>query len=933
MDIKGQKADTSTAYTSGCCWSFAGREFDESRLELSVNGKLMELELKPLEILIHLLRHAGEIVTKDQLLEAVWPGLEVVEGSLTTAVYKLRKALCDDDAAIVVTVPRIGYRLAASVQPQTDRSTKVSLKVPFAAGSAVPSRAQWRLIRPMEASPHSEVWLAEHEKTHEWRVFKFATNASRLKSLRREVTVYRYLRESAGDRPEFVRILEWNFDKQPFFVESEYGGQNLAEWADKRGGLTAIPLEERICLAVRICQAIAIAHAAGVLHRDLKQANILIGKESNEKEQVKIVDFGSASLVDPDRLQALGITNLGFTQTANLPSPVLTGTLMYLAPETFSGQRPTALSDVYALGVLLYQLVIGDFRKPMAPGWEANVPDPILQEDIAQVVCGDPSQRLARPAELAERLLHLDQRRLERQRIEEDRVRELTRQGNRMKFRARIPWLVSAAVFVVAVIIVLGTLHFLGRPLIPKVQTTSQVKTVAVLPFQDIGQDHSFDYLRTALADEIATTLSYDRGIAIRPFQLSGASGGSYADPQKSGLAMGVRTVVTGHFLKQGNQIEITIEALGVETKKLLWRDTIDLPSDDLIQMNERVTSSIRDGLAPVLGSSSNAAPPNTRPQDGEAYQLYLRSLALPDDSLSNRQAIDVLKHATRLEPNYAPAWSALAVRYYKMWSFNGGGNTAIRKSEDAAVRAQKLNPGSVIGGSILVRIWTENGQLLKAYEEAIDLVKRRPDSGYAHFALSYVLIYAGLLKEAARQCEFALSTDPHNPEWRSCVPVYEQLGDFQRASEFLALSPSDSPWTRPHLIQEFVREGKNKAAEAVGTGDPPGWESYTLLQACAANRPAAEINALAKSVVPSRDSELNYAFAAHFSYCHKMVDSIRFLKLSIQGGHCPYPGIETDPLMANLRAQPEYPALRAEALDCQQNFLAGVREQNLPAP
>ncbi len=101
MVLNGSQTDVSEGTER--LWSFAGREFDESRLELRVNGKPVELELKPLEILVQLLLHAGEIVTKDELLDAVWPRLTVVEGSLSTAIYKLRKALGDEESTIVLT--------------------------------------------------------------------------------------------------------------------------------------------------------------------------------------------------------------------------------------------------------------------------------------------------------------------------------------------------------------------------------------------------------------------------------------------------------------------------------------------------------------------------------------------------------------------------------------------------------------------------------------------------------------------------------------------------------------------------------------------------------------------------------------------------------------------------------------------------------------
>jgi eukaryotic-like serine/threonine-protein kinase len=154
-----------------------------------------------------------------------------------------------------------------------------------------------------------------------------------------------------------------------------------------------IPLKLRLQMFVHIVQAVVIAHNAGVLHKDLKPANVLVSASTEDQVQIKLVDFGSASLLEPARLKELGITNMGLTQTGDLSHP-LTGTLMYMAPEVFCGQPPTAASDVYALGVMFYQFVIGDFRKPLSPGWEGGVQDPLLRDDIAQSVCGDPAQRL-----------------------------------------------------------------------------------------------------------------------------------------------------------------------------------------------------------------------------------------------------------------------------------------------------------------------------------------------------------------------------------------------------------------------------------------------------------------------------------------------------------------------------------------------------------
>jgi eukaryotic-like serine/threonine-protein kinase len=447
MNLKGTAVEV--AETSGRLWRFADYEFDELSRELRVKGRRVELESKPLDILLQLLLHAGEVVTKDELLESVWPDVMVVDGSLATAVSKLRKAMGDEEHPAIVTVPRVGYRLAVAVYCKTVAAA-AGPDLGFKAGEAVPGREQWRLCRPMDVSGSGEVWLAENPKTHEQRVFKFAADGSRLKGLKREITVSRFLRESLGDRPEFVRILEWNFETSPFFLESEYAGTNLAEWAERHGGLSKIPYETRLQLLVDVTKAVAAAHDIGVLHKDLKPANILVVPGMNAEWQIKVADFGSASLFDPSRLQALGITNLGFTQTSALETHLMTGTLMYLAPEVLSGQSPSAGADVYALGVMLYQLIVGDFRKPLAPGWEAEIKDPLLREDISDAACGDPAKRLNSAADLGERLLTLEQRRIRRDELEAAKLRAHVAERKLAETRARRPWLVLAVIALAA---------------------------------------------------------------------------------------------------------------------------------------------------------------------------------------------------------------------------------------------------------------------------------------------------------------------------------------------------------------------------------------------------------------------------------------------------------------------------------------------------
>lgn len=438
-------------------WSFGKAEFDEGRWVLSVDGAPVELERKPLEVLQYLLRHAGEAVTKDELLSTVWAGRVVVEAVLTNAIGKLRRALGDEGAAAIVTLPRVGYRFEGKVTRRTVEHVPPGSRL--SAGDPVPRRGNWVLEQALARHGDGEVWLARHAKTGEARVFKFSLDGQRLPGLKREVTVGRLLKQALGEQPGFVDLHDWNFEEAPYFVEFEYGGEGLDRWTDAEGwGIVSLPLEARLSLFVEAVDAVEAAHAVGVLHKDLKPANMLVHGGSDELH-LRVVDFGSSGVFDSGRLDDLGITRLGLTQALAL-SPD-SGTPLYLAPEVLAGQVPTIRSDVYALGVVLYQLVVGDFRRPLAAGWEADVGDRLLREDIAAAANGNPALRPASAALLADRIRTLAQRR-EKAALEaavRDRIEVAERRA--ALARARRPWVVSASVLLVMGMV--GSLFYAGR--------------------------------------------------------------------------------------------------------------------------------------------------------------------------------------------------------------------------------------------------------------------------------------------------------------------------------------------------------------------------------------------------------------------------------------------------------------------------------------
>ena len=314
-----------------------------------------------------------------------------------------------------------------------------------APGASIPQRPNFRIERRAGEGGFGEVWLARHRKTGVRRVFKFCFDASHLRGLRREITLFRLLKEELGDRDDIARLLDWDLDQAPFYIESEYTeGGDLAEWIEAQGGAGKLPLEQRLELVAQVADALAAAHSVGVLHKDVKPGNILITTDSEGRFKARLADFGVGLVTDTERLEAAGITIAGWTTLGRETNDdSASGTRLYLAPEVLEGRPPTVQADIYALGVVLYQLVVGHLGRAVAPGWRDAIDDPILVEDLAAALHGDPTARFQSAQELAIRLRSLDERRAAarqaaRRRQEEERRQRMLEQAIRRRRAYRI---------------------------------------------------------------------------------------------------------------------------------------------------------------------------------------------------------------------------------------------------------------------------------------------------------------------------------------------------------------------------------------------------------------------------------------------------------------------------------------------------------------
>ncbi|MDQ2871392.1 MAG: hypothetical protein M3S32_11650, partial [Acidobacteriota bacterium] len=319
-----------------------------------------------------------------------------------------------------------------------------------------------------------------------------------------------------------------------------------------------------------------------------------------------------------------------------------------------------------------------------------------------------------------------------------------------------------------------------------------------------------------------------------------------------------------------------------------------------------------------------------TNPRNPEAYELFLRNAGVSHDPAPNREAIAMLEKSVQLESTFAPAWHLLGLRYYYESEYGGGGVAPYEKARAAYQKAVALDPNLTEAAAELAILRTEGGDLEGAWDDASKIVERRPDNAEAHHTLGYVLRYAGLLEEAARQCEISLALDPKNYQWRSCSLNFILLGRFDRAREFIALD-AGSQWADSVTIGLLLREGKPKEALQIAERAPKDGSvfdtQWAMLVRFLHGAPAPEVRAAglqtARAAAHLRDAEPRYWMAGIFGVCGLNDLALQQLRQSVESGWVAVIAMDRDSTLANVRRAPEFAAIRAAALERQARFLA----------
>jgi TolB-like protein/Tfp pilus assembly protein PilF len=747
-----------------------------------------------------------------------------------------------------------------------------------------------------------------------------------------QVSLERFTREARAasqlNHPHICTIhdIEDN-NGHPFIVMEKLEGESLKQRIHGQ----PLDLEDLLDIAVQVADALAASHAKGIVHRDIKPANIFLTPDG----QVKILDFGLAKLVKDD---SLGMTTDSSLDESLTQVGVIPGTAVYMSPEQAQSQDLDVRSDIFSFGVVLFEMATGKKpftgtnvvttlhavinSKPASPrSINPSVP-PELEAIIGKAMEKDRNLRYQNAAEMKADLVRL-------QKGTEPTMRSglLYAAGLRttktfQTSSARLKWVVlGLAAVLVTVVAAVGA--WVVRHRVPAV--TADDRTIAVLPLQNINNDAESQFLGYALADEIANALTYAHSLEVRP----SASTQKYAagvDPAKAGRELGVGTVVVGRFLRHDQTVQVTLEAIEVKDNRLIWTGALTAPADNLLALRNQMAKKVRQELVPTLGITGGAVETGSTPANREAYEAYLKTLDIPHEAKSNKDAIATLEKVVSLDPNYAPAWEVLGRRYYFDAIYSDGGDAGYQRSNAAYKRALALEPGRVSAAGLLAASEAEGGNLDRAYDDARVLVQKRPDSAFAHFSLSYVLRYAGKLDEAQSECDKALAIDA-NFNWRTCALAFAEDGKAARAMKFLE-QDAGSEWSNAVRVSVLMRQDKTAEAQqaAPQMTDNPMW-MRGLVEACLAKAPAADIHRLAEQaeneLLAKQNPEMKYHQGTILAACGEKEIAFAFLSQAVAGNYCAHQALESDPLLASVRGDTEFRQIVQAAAECQQKFEA----------
>ncbi len=571
---------------------------------------------------------------------------------------------------------------------------------------------------------------------------------------------------SATNHPNIITIYEIGNAEGRHFIATEFvDGVTLRQ----RMQAARMSIAEMFSVASQIVSALAAAHEAGIVHRDIKPENVMVRPDG----LVKVLDFGLAKVEERPQVSS-EVSSIPHLSTE--PGVVM-GTISYMSPEQVRGLKVDQRTDIFSLGVVLYEILTG--RRPFEGATTSDVlaviltkePVPLeeqgsdagleLSRAVMRCLAKDREERFQTIGEFAAAL------KAAKQQIEQQpptMARQSPRGGatnhqRRVSLRLRGVWIASA----LAILMVAGLAYW---KLHPNAEIEPQIRSLAVLPLENLSGDPSQEYFADGITDSLIGDLARIRALRI----ISRTSAMRYKSTNKSlpqiGRELQVDAVVEGTVQHDGDHVRIRVQLIHAATKRHLWSESYERDLRDVLRMQSEIARAIVRAIQIQITPAEEARLSSTRPVNRKAFDNYLQGRnhlsKFTDDHL--RQAKEYFLRAIKEDPTYAPAYAGLAQCYNFFSSVMIGALPPIearRRAEEAAGKALEFDSGLAEAHFALGYVKKYNWDWSGAEREFKRAIELNPGSAIAHSWYSRYLTSLDRANEALAEDNRAQELDP----------------------------------------------------------------------------------------------------------------------------------------------------------------------------
>jgi serine/threonine protein kinase/Flp pilus assembly protein TadD len=728
---------------------------------------------------------------------------------------------------------------------------------------------------------------------------------------------------SALNHPHICTIHDVGEAEGQFFVAMEFvAGQPLAQMIPAGG----LPEELVVRYGMQIADALAHAHERGIVHRDLKSANVVVTPEG----RAKVLDFGLAQRLRKEELAEVTQSKASLT-----PGAGIAGTLAYMAPEVLRGELAEARSDIWALGVVLYEMAAGEAPFQGATGFELS--SAILREPpralparvssgirsvVQRCLAKQPALRYQRASEVRAALETIDSR---------AGAAPAAMAGPSDSRRALLAGGVVLLVMAALLALNVGRVRdrLLGRGGPPRIES------LAVLPLDNLSGDASQEYFADGMTEALISNLAQVGALRV----ISRTSVMQYKGTRKKVKEIAkeldnVDAVVEGSVQRSGERVKITVQLIAAATDTHLWAKDYEREVRDVLALQSEVARAIAGEIKVTLTPQEQARLATARSVSPEAYDFFLRGRAhnRHENREDNDAAIELLERAVALDPQLAAAHAELGRAYgIRLSYFTPEDKLLDEKSLEEVEKALRLDPDSaeahLARGALL---WTPlkhfpHEQAIREFRRAIEL---NPSLDEAHHQLGLVYLHIGLLEEAMREAQAAVKLNPGNTLalYRTGV-VNLHLRNYARAWEIFVKIPVEfnpvlvtyqNAWTLFYLGRKAEAQATTEEYLKKYPQDEGGLSaSLQAILAADAGQPRRAEEKIKNAFEHGKGyihfHHTMYNVASAYALLNRPAEAVKWLQAAADEGLPCYPLFEKDPNLDKIRRDPGFVAFLAK--------------------